>query len=140
MIENSSKRILVVDDDENVRKLSEHVLQSAGYRTVSSESAESAIQHLRKSLQEPQDRFAVAIIDLMLPGDHGDELVTRLKQADPQIAAILITGQKEEGIALENYQHYGFEDALLKPFPMDQLLQAVSRVIKKPSRKMDVQV
>jgi len=135
MIEKTAKRILIVDDDENVRKISEHVLQKAGYRTVSAESAEAATRLIRKSLQEPQDRFSAAIIDLMLPGDHGDEFVTRLKQADPQIANILITGQNEEAIATTNYTHYGFDDVLLKPFPIDQLVQTVARVIAKKEIK-----
>lgn len=129
-----SNRILVVDDDENILKLSEAILHKAGYRVSTALSAEIALQVMRKSLQEKEDHFTAAIIDLTLPGNHGDTLISHLKQIDPNIAALLITGNIDEAIAHETYEAYGFDGTLPKPFSMEQLIDSLAHILAKKQR------
>jgi len=112
------KRILLVDDEAIVRDSVSEWLRDEGYFVVCAESGEKAIE---LSLTEA---FEVAVIDLRMPGIDGIETMKRLKNAYPQLKAIIITayGSIENAVlAMKS----GADDFLAKPFTMDKLVRAI---------------
>jgi len=79
-------RILVVDDDENIRKVLITILEEEGYNVASAETAQRAIEMTEK------ETYNVALIDVRLPDMEGIELLTKMKDTTPKMRKIIITG------------------------------------------------
>lgn len=111
--------VLVVDDDPDVLDLLESMLEPEGYRCTRAGDAETAA-----ALLEQQD-FAVALVDVLLPGDSGLDLVDRALASDPFLAVVMVTGVDDPSIAELALQTgaYGY---LVKPFAHNQLLVEMS--------------
>lgn len=111
-------RILVVDDHELVRNMTELVLRSSGHDTLTADSAAAALTVL-------DDSIHVVVTDLTMPGDlDGSDLVHRIRERFPSIGIVVISGY--------SVQPGTFDDAvqvLNKPFGVDQLADAVARVL-----------
>jgi two-component system response regulator FixJ len=122
MVEETSKRVFVVDDNEFVRDALKTLLRSAGYDVQTFESAEAFLDHDAEKLT------GLLILDIRMPGMSGLELQKRLADAGRNLPIIFITaheGGKVRKAALEE----GAEAFLQKPFEDETLLGAVQRVI-----------
>jgi CheY-like chemotaxis protein len=113
-------RVLVVDDEEPVRKFVERVLREAGYETAVAGDGTEAIEVVKG-----QKSFDVLVTDLMMPQMTGDELARRLRQDEPSLKVLYLTGFsdrlfKEKSILWED------EAFLEKPCSVKGLLQAVA--------------
>ncbi|MEM2147917.1 MAG: response regulator, partial [Candidatus Bathyarchaeia archaeon] len=84
MVENA--RILVVDDDENIRKVLMMILQDEGYNVDMAGTAKEAIEKTRKNF------YNLALIDVRLPDMEGIELLTKVRDTTPRMRKIIITG------------------------------------------------
>ena len=80
------KRVLVVDDEEPIRRLLGYMLQSHGYEAVLAADAREARQRLEES------PFALLLCDVNMPGESGMDLVRHTFQQCPHTAAIMVTG------------------------------------------------
>jgi DNA-binding NtrC family response regulator len=78
-------RILIIDDEENIRRITAVVLEAAGYETVSVENGADALKQLESGT------FDVAFLDLKLGGESGLELLPELLKASPQLEVIVFT-------------------------------------------------
>jgi cyclic di-GMP phosphodiesterase len=116
------KRVLVVDDEPNVRALLKAWLQSSGY-TVS--VAASADEALRTLAAKPS---AVAVTDLRMPGHDGLWLTHHVRQKFPETAVIIATGVNDVTAVVEGLRQ-GVVDYLPKPFDRHRLTDAVARGI-----------
>lgn len=112
--------IAVVDDDDRVLESLEDLLQSSGYRTVLSLSAEEFLQ----SPLRPHVRALIS--DIGLPGMSGIELVRTLRQYSQDLPAILITGRTEAHLA-QDASDLGLLRFLAKPFDANELLDALAQ-------------
>jgi DNA-binding NtrC family response regulator len=111
--------LLIVDDDPSVAHLLETVLQREGYRCTLAGDASEA----RARLAERE--FAVALCDVMLPGESGLELAADMLREYPDLAVVMVTGVDDPHIAdlaLESGA-YGY---LVKPFQLNQVLITVA--------------
>ena len=81
-----NKRILIVDDETNVRLNFRMTLETEGYEVIEVSSGEAAVQLLG------EDRFALAILDIRMPGMSGLELQKELAKKWPMVPLVLITG------------------------------------------------
>jgi two-component system cell cycle sensor histidine kinase/response regulator CckA len=118
-------RVLVVDDDEGVRRFVVKALESEGYDVVTASDGLDAIR-----LVESEPRFEVFLIDVMMPGMRGDELAQRLHDRDASIKVLYITGYADQFFALRPKLREN-EVVLVKPVTVAALLEAVSLRIQQ---------
>ncbi|NQU59405.1 MAG: sigma-54-dependent Fis family transcriptional regulator [Rhodospirillales bacterium] len=112
--------VIVIDDEEHVRKACAQSLELAGFEPATEESAENALDYLSRSFP------GVLITDVQLGGMDGLDLLGKVQELDEDIPVILITGHGDVSMAVEA-MHAGAFDFLEKPFDTDRLIEAVSR-------------
>jgi DNA-binding response OmpR family regulator len=120
---DSSKRILVVDDDAGLRQLAAEVLSGSGYQTETAEDGAAAWEALQAS------SYHLLITDHDMPKVSGVELVKKVRSAQMTLPVILATGTmpNEE---LNRHPWLQLAATLLKPFTADELLGAVKKVLR----------
>ena len=120
MPRGSGELILVVDDDEGVRQITQQILETFGYRTLSAaDGAEAIALHAIH-----QDEIALVITDMMMPNMDGLTLITALLRADPDLTIIAASGLNANEIVLAARQ-LGVAQFIAKPFTAELLLNAV---------------
>jgi DNA-binding NtrC family response regulator len=117
-------RILIIDDDETIRKSIASVLKNKGYLVDTAESGQAAIG---KSETEIYD---LALIDIRLPDMDGVQLLTAMKETTPEMVKIIITGYPSLQNAIEAVNR-GADGYIVKPVKMDELLKTVEEHLKK---------
>jgi DNA-binding NtrC family response regulator len=117
-------RVLVVDDEEDLREMLAFVLSGAGFEVLTADSGLSAVELAK------EHRFDLAISDLKMPGMNGVETLTALKQIDASMEVIIVTGYASEETAVECLKRgaYGY---LRKPFELDELHALVDRAVER---------
>ncbi len=116
-------RVLIVDDEKNIRRTLRMVLTSAGYECFDVDSGEAALAHVR---DEPAD---VVLLDIGLPGQDGIETLSMLKSDLPTLPVIMISGRATVAAAVESTQKGAF-DFLEKPLSRDRVLLAVRNALR----------
>ena len=114
--------VLVVDDDPGVRGLYVAVLRQAGARVMSSGIASEAVG--LSDLQTPD----VVITDLHMPVHDGIWLLRQFKSRMPAVPVILVSGHLDES-GRADLIRLGFADILMKPLPLSDLANAVTRAV-----------
>lgn len=115
------KKILVVDDEENIRSSLEEILSRDGYHVTTVESGEAALHML-----ESERHFDVALIDLKMRGVSGIDVLKALRQHAPQTVAIVLTAHASLETAVEAVRQ-GAHDYLFKPCRPDELRDSIKR-------------
>jgi two-component system cell cycle response regulator len=118
-------RALVVDDDIHVTEIVTLALERVGYIVDSVGSAVEALELFE------QNRPDIVISDWRMPGMNGIELVTQLKQQDPTLAAILMTGYGTKETVVEAFTRGKINYYLSKPFQLNELLEVVGAAMKE---------
>lgn len=124
-------KILVVDDDPNLRKTLADILRIKGYEiAVAANGAEAiaAAEH---------ETFSLALIDLMLPDMPGLEVMTRIKALSPLTEAIILTGNASMDTAIEATRQ-GAYCYLLKPYQMDDLLRNIQHGVERQQAQEEI--
>jgi len=116
--------ILIVDDDEEIRKTIRRILVNHGYRVQLAARGEEAIQLFR------ENSMHLVILDMMLPDIHGLEVAQRFLHEKPDIPVILISGFAEIRDAVQATK-MGVYDFLTKPLDRDRLLITVRNALSK---------
>lgn len=117
-------RILIVDDDENIRKVLTTILEDEGYNVESVENAKKAIEKTKKRY------YNLALIDIRLPDMEGIELLTKIRDTTPKMRKIIITGYPTLQNAIEAVNK-GADAYVLKPFDMEKVLSIIREQLKK---------
>ena len=121
-------RILIMDDDSEIRELLSELLRQEGYRTVAVDDGRGAIREYRNSI-ERGERFDCLIIDLTIPGGMGGlEAMTRIRELDPSARAIVSSGYSSDPV-LADFAAYGFSGRVAKPYRMEELLNTLVVVL-----------
>ena len=115
----SSKKVLVVDDEPEVRGVLVEFLSSRGYEVMAAESGAVAVALVEAA------RPDLVLLDVAMPGMDGVETLRRLVQIDPSLAVIMVTANTDIGIT-SKLLALGAVDYVPKPFDLDYLDQAVS--------------
>ena len=116
------RRILVVDDEEPIRKLVDRVLSGVGYKTALAADGVEALQ-----VATELGAFDLLVTDLMMPQMSGDDLARRLLSAQPQLKVLYLTGHSER--LFKNRVMLGENEAFLdKPFSVDGLRGALALI------------
>ena len=112
-------RILLVDDEHELVDYLGKRLRKKGHDVVGVVSGEAAMEQVKSRL------FDVAVLDLKMPEMDGNELLTLLKEAQPFLQAIMLTGHGSIDSALESGRHDAFR-FLVKPYEFAGLLEIIS--------------
>jgi signal transduction histidine kinase len=120
----ASARILVVDDEELIRKALCETLQLEGHVAVGCQSGPEALEHLRR----PGSGFDLILTDLMMPGMDGITLLRHACQHDPLLVAVMMTGVGTVATAVEAMQA-GALDYILKPFRLFDAMPVITRAL-----------
>jgi CheY-like chemotaxis protein len=123
-VEGGSERILYVDDDESIARMTHQQLARLGYRVSIKTLPLRALEMIEK---EPR-RFDLVITDLIMPKLRGDKLLMRLKAINPGIKTILCSGFNESMDTEEALQLQA-DGFLRKPIGRTELAQVVRRVL-----------
>jgi len=116
-------RILVVDDDENIRVTIEAILENEGYAVDVAVNGREAIK------KSESTAYNVALIDIRLPDMEGTELLTSMKDTVPKVRKIIITGYPSMQNAIDAVNRNA-DAYLVKPVDVDKLLELVRRQLK----------
>ena len=119
-----NESILVVDDDVDVRKSLSSILSKEGYSVETVENGKKATRISEKS------RFDIALIDIKLPDMEGTELLHWLKENQPHMIKIVITGFPTLENAMETVNE-GADGYILKPFDTEKLLEMIRKHLKR---------
>jgi putative two-component system response regulator len=128
----STVTILVVEDEEPLRQMWAKLLVRLGYRLILTGTAEEALTVLR------HERVSCLLLDLHLPGMGGMALLPLAFELDPDLAVIVVTGDREASTATAAMQT-GFVDWLTKPFGVEDLGPAIERALAHRERQQQRQ-
>jgi two-component system phosphate regulon response regulator PhoB len=122
----SGERILIVEDEPDILALLTFHLVKAGYRVSTAASGTDGLRAAR------EDRPALVILDLMLPGLSGFELIERLRGDDStrDIAVLMLTARREEADRIQGLS-LGADDYLTKPFSPQELVLRVAAILRR---------
>jgi DNA-binding NtrC family response regulator len=123
-----SSRILVIDDDENIRKVIKTILEDEGYVIETAETAKIGIEKSQKGF------YNLALIDVRLPDMEGIELLSKLRETKPKMRKIIVTGYPtlQNAVAAVNK---GADAYVLKPFDVEKLLQTIKVQLQKQAEE-----
>ncbi len=131
-IHYGSGKILVMDDEEDVRETTGNVLNRLGYTVDFAKNGEEAIDLYRKALDSKQP-FDLIIMDLTVPGAMGGkEAVRRILEIDPRAKAIVSSGYSNDPI-MADFRSYGFLGVVTKPYRIKDLSEEVYQILNKPA-------
>jgi DNA-binding response OmpR family regulator len=122
-------RILVVDDDESIRKVLATVLEDNGYVVDAAKNGKEAIRKSRVGF------YNVALIDIRLPDVDGVQLLTRLKSTVPRMRKIVVTGYPSQQNAIDALNK-GADAYVMKPFNMGKVLMIIREQLKRQEEEM----
>lgn len=119
--------ILYVEDEKFVREVTSEVLRAAGYQVLVAKNAAEAMD----IYEGWKTDVNLLLTDVILPGDTGGMLATRLRRSNPRLKVLYVTGYAEQmGI-----RRTANEDCLAKPFSTDGLLDRVGEMIGRRQSK-----
>jgi two-component system NtrC family response regulator len=124
-------KILIVEDDENLRRATQLLLERAGYTTTVASDVDQAVDFLKKSV------FDLVITDLSLPGASGVDLVKIIHHEYPEIVVIVITAYATVETAVEAMK-FGAYDYLKKPVLPHDLRVLVTRALERTAMLQEI--
>lgn len=118
------EKILIVDDEKTVRRSLNKCLTRSGFSCVEAGDAREALENLEK---EPAD---LVILDIMMPGTSGSELLPQIKKSFPDTAVVMATAVVEPDMII-NCMKNGAQDYITKPFDVNQMVSDIQMVLNK---------
>ncbi len=120
----SEAKILIVDDEEELRENLRDLLEFFGYEVLAAVSGEEALGFF------PAHNFDAALLDIQLPGIDGLELLQRIKMIQPDLPIAMVSASSVRGV-LAQAEQYGADRTILKPYSPQDMRQAVEEMLAK---------
>ncbi|MFZ1039480.1 MAG: response regulator [Candidatus Bathyarchaeia archaeon] len=117
-------RILVIDDDESIRKTITSILEEKGYAVDAAENGKEAIRKSKARF------YNLALIDIRLPDMEGTKLLTAMRETVPKMVKIIVTGYPSLHNAVEAVNK-GADAYVLKPFNVEKTLKIIEEQLEK---------
>lgn len=121
-------RVMVVDDEENIREVLSNYLESMNYEVDTAEDGQDALNKFSKG------DFDLIISDLLMPNIDGLELLKRVRNIDKEVIFLMITGYPSIETAVDAIKK-GAYDYITKPFHMEDVKLRIERAFEKRSLK-----
>ena len=125
MVEPMVLKILLAEDDDDMRRFLVKALEKAGYQVAAFDNGASAYDRLR---EEP---FSLLLTDIVMPEMDGIELARRATELDPDLKVIFITGFAAVALNAQKTGANRNAKILSKPFHLRELVQEVDRILKE---------
>ncbi|MFH8039149.1 MAG: response regulator [Candidatus Aenigmatarchaeota archaeon] len=129
------KEILVVDDEETVLEYLRTVLEIEGYVITTASTATEALGKIKSK----HDRFPVVLVDIVMPGIDGIELLKIIKRDYPDIIVIMLTGQISLDLARKSLDEGAFA-YLTKPINIDELKSVLRNAFEKYTLTQEIKI
>jgi signal transduction histidine kinase len=123
-------KILVVDDEKNIRESSVLLLKRRGYEARGVGSGEETLDLIQ------HEAFDLLLLDILMPGMNGIELLRRATELVPDLQALMLTGHGTLDMAIEAME-YGALGFLRKPIAIDNLQQSIDNALARASTKRE---
>lgn len=125
-----SGRILVIDDDEQLRDTLSRILGLSGFTVTLADKGETGFAAYRKAIRAGTP-FDVVLIDATISGGAGGvEALELLRRANPEVCAVIMSGYSNTQVMTE-WQELGFRSALHKPFTMEKVVTVLNHLCPK---------
>lgn len=121
---DGSKKVLIIDDDKMVLKLTKEILGEAGYSVITCNNPDEAIVNYKDNFQE----VGLVILDMLMPDKSGKEIYFELKKVNPEVKVIIVSGYCSE-IDLQEMINEGVLGYIEKPYTEEELYSKVARAI-----------
>jgi DNA-binding NtrC family response regulator len=121
-------RVLIVDDEPDIRKVVRMTLQKSGYEVIEAENGEKAIE----AINEGENRLLLDVIicDIRMPKVNGAEAIAYFRSSYPRVPLIVLTGFPDTDMAT-SFLRQGVVDYLVKPVEGEKLKEAVRRAMEE---------
>jgi DNA-binding response OmpR family regulator len=119
-----TKTILVVEDNDRLRRFIVSALIKAGYQTLTANSVKAAYEHLRAACLD------MVLLDLRLGDLDGLEILKTIRRQDENLPVIIISSIQDQGTKLDGFT-IGCDDYIAKPFYIDELLARIKRLLSR---------
>ena len=128
LIQGSGK-VLIMDDEKDVRETVGSMLERLGYDVSYSKDGEEAIDFYATALKT-ESKYDAVILDLTIPGGMGGkQTILKLRELDPDIKAIVSSGYSNNPV-MSDYKNYGFSGILAKPYTLSQLSKVLDEIVR----------
>ncbi len=127
---NSNKRLLIADDDDQIRDLLVFDIQSSGYIVDSAQDGEIA---LKKALENNYD---LIILDVMMPKMTGYEVCKNIRLVKPDVPILMLTAKGSIKDKTEGFD-VGADDYLVKPFEIQEVLLRIRALLRRNDTKVE---
>jgi len=124
-------RILIVDDEENVRLMLETAFTLSGHQTLNARNGKEALRLFRESQPD------VVLMDIRMPELNGLDALSRMQEINPKIPVVLMTAYAAVETAVEALRNGAF-DYVIKPFDLDELNLVINRALQLQSMKEEI--
>jgi response regulator RpfG family c-di-GMP phosphodiesterase len=125
------QKLLIVDDEPEIRRLLSRYLTQRGHSCFEACNGDEALEQVRRTV------FDAVVTDCHMPGMGGMDLLRKIKDSDPDLAVVMISGNHDPDIALEALR-LGADDYVFKPFKFAEVTVGLSRALEK--RKLKFQI
>ena len=119
------KKVLVLEDEANIRSFVVINLKRSGYEPIEAETGEQALEQLRRNPD-----ICVALLDVMLPDIDGFEVCRRIRASDPKIGIIMLTAKSQEMDKVTGLMT-GADDYVTKPFSPAELTARIDALYRR---------
>lgn len=123
-------KILIVDDDFELRSELKDFLQ--GFEVVEAPDGEGALRLLKRA-----NEIGLVILDVMMPGVNGIDVLNEIKRTDPSLRVVILTGHSSKDVAIEALKGHA-DDYLEKPVDPRRLEEIVEKLLENTGNKTDV--
>ena len=123
----SKPRIIIVEDDENIRKTLSNILQQKGYETDTAKTGKEAEQKAKTNF------YNLALLDIKLPDMEGTQLLAKLHKNKPKMVKIMVTGYPSLENAMEALNQ-GADAYVTKPVKPEKLLALIKEKLEEQSQ------
>lgn len=124
----NKKKILLVDDEDFIRKLAKKILSSGGYETLQAENGTRAVE----TYKNMKDNILMVVLDIHMPDMSGFEVYRNLIRMNKKVKVLLCSGFLED-VVMENTKAFFIQ----KPFTVQGYLEAVKNVLSKSDEEVE---
>jgi two-component system, NtrC family, response regulator AtoC len=125
MASGSGRKILVGEDEQDVRGYFQIALKSLGYAVELAEDGDEVLSFLRSSRSE----VGAVLLDLVMPNRDGLETLREIRELDPELPVIMVSGVASS-LDIVRVMKFGAADFLIKPVAHEELLRAIGRLVE----------
>lgn len=116
--------VLIVEDDNDISQMLKELLTSQGYETMQAFSGTEALLCMEKRVPE------AVILDLMLPGMKGEDVLRSIKEEHPHVS-VIVSSARDDVQTRVSLLRAGADDYVVKPFDMEELLARLEAVLRR---------